>query len=283
MVRFVWHFFDARFTHIFENGIIFNYKNDKDDKMTDIHAHILPGLDDGARDMYDTLEMLAMAADSGVKAIVATPHCNIPGLYSNYFGDEYTDRYQSVVRAAREEEIPIQVMPGMEVFATESLPDLLVNGRIMPLNQTRYVLMEFAFDADPAFASHILKRTAEVGARPVVAHAERYEFVQDYPQIVYEWCQKGYVIQANKGSFGGRFGRTAQATAESLMRHHLISAIASDAHGSDHRTPYMRDAYELLGRQYEKAQLDVFFRENPARICAGRPVLRQKLIPYFER
>ena len=60
--------------------------------MIDIHAHILPGIDDGAEDVYDTLEMARMAADSGVDKIIATPHCNIPGMYGNYFGREYIDR-----------------------------------------------------------------------------------------------------------------------------------------------------------------------------------------------
>lgn len=74
--------------------------------MIDIHAHILPGIDDGAEDMYDTLEMARMAADSGVDKIIATPHCNIPGMYGNYFGREYIDRYESVVRAVRKREDP---------------------------------------------------------------------------------------------------------------------------------------------------------------------------------
>ena len=171
--------------------------------MIDIHAHILPGIDDGAEDMYDTLEMARMAADSGVDKIIATPHCNIPGMYGNYFGREYIDRYESVVRAVRKEKIPIEILPGMEVFSTEDLPELIVNHKIMPLNQSRYILMEFAFDEDPEFADSILKRVEEVGARPVIAHVERYEFIQDYPQIAYRWFRKGYVIQANKGSFLG--------------------------------------------------------------------------------
>ena len=171
--------------------------------MIDIHAHILPGIDDGAEDTYDTLEMARMAADSGVNRIIATPHCNIPGMYGNYFGREYIDRYESVVRAVRKEKIPIEILPGMEVFSTEDLPELIVNQKIMPLNQSRYILMEFAFDEDPEFAEAILKRVKEVGARPVIAHAERYEFIQDYPQIAYRWFRKGYVIQANKGSFLG--------------------------------------------------------------------------------
>lgn len=238
--------------------------------MIDIHAHILPGIDDGAEDMYDTLEMARMAADSGVDKIIATPHCNIPGMYGNYFGREYIDRYESVVRAVRKEKIPIEILPGMEVFSTEDLPELIVNHKIMPLNQSRYILMEFAFDEDPGFADSILKRVEEVGARPVIAHAERYEFIQDYPQIAYRWFRKGYVIQANKGSFLGRFGGGPKRAADSLLRHNLISVIASDAHSPLQRTPYMLDAYEELSREYSENHLDVLFQYNPARLCDNR-------------
>lgn len=84
--------------------------------MIDIHAHILPGIDDGAEDLYDTLEMAQMAVDSGVDKIIATPHCNIPGMYGNYFGKEYIDKYESVVRAIREENIPIEILPEWKYF-----------------------------------------------------------------------------------------------------------------------------------------------------------------------
>lgn len=251
--------------------------------MIDIHAHILPGIDDGAEDLYDTLEMAQMAVDSGVDKIIATPHCNIPGMYGNYFGKEYIDKYESVVRAIREENIPIEILPGMEVFSTEDLPDLIVDHKIMPLNQSRYILMEFSFDEDPEFADLILKRVAAVGAKPVIAHAERYEFIQDYPQIAYRWYKRGYVIQANKGSFLGRFGSMAKRTADSLLRHNLIMAIASDAHSPLQRTPYMLDAYDELSREYSEKHLDVLFQYNPARICDNREVLRLEPVSYSGR
>ena len=251
--------------------------------MIDIHAHILPGIDDGAEDLYDTLEMAQMAVDSGVGKIIATPHCNIPGMYGNYFGKEYIDKYESVVRAIREENIPIEILPGMEVFSTEDLPDLIVDHKIMPLNQSRYILMEFSFDEDPEFADLILKRVAAVGAKPVIAHAERYEFIQDYPQIAYRWYKRGYVIQANKGSFLGRFGSMAKRTADSLLRHNLIMAIASDAHSPLQRTPYMLDAYDELSREYSEKHLDVLFQYNPVRICDNREILRLEPVPYSGR
>lgn len=255
----------------------------KDDTMIDIHAHILPGYDDGAEDMYDTMEMLRMSEDSGVEAIVATPHCNLPGLFDNYFGQEYIDRYQSVVRAAGEEDLKIQILPGMEAYATEDLPDLIVDGKIMPLNQSRYILLEFAFDEDPDYADDLLERVAHVGAKPVIAHAERYEFIQDDPQRAWRWRKLGYVIQVNKGSLLGRFGEGAQIASHRLLHHNLVSVVASDAHSPFQRTTYMRDAYAELGVEYSKKHLDVLFHENPARICANKPILKLEPIPFSGR
>lgn len=250
--------------------------------MIDIHSHILPGIDDGAGDMDDTLEMLRMAAGCGIKEMIATPHCNVPGMYENYFSQEYVDKLRRVQRAAREEQIPVKVLPGMEVFSTYNVPDLIVQGKIMPLNQSRYILMEFAFDEEPEFAEDVLKRVREVGAKPVIAHAERYEFVQEDPQIVYEWRKKGYLVQLNKGSFLGRFGRRARRAAYLMMDHNLVSVIASDAHSPYQRTPYMLDAYDVLKEEYPGKYLRVLFEENPRRICENQPTIRFALRPFVE-
>lgn len=248
--------------------------------MVDIHTHILPGIDDGAQDIYDTLDMAKMAADIGVTSIVATPHCNIPGMFDNYFGEEYIEVYKRASEAVRREGIPVQILPGMEAFATYDLPELIVNKKIMPLNSSRYILMEFPFDEDPEYATDLLERVKNVGARPVVAHVERYDFIQDDPQIAYMWRQKGYVLQVNKSSFLGRFGQSAQITASRLLRHNLIAAVASDAHGPIQRTTYLLDAYEELCTEYSRKYIDVLFQENPERICNNKPVLMRKPVRF---
>lgn len=248
--------------------------------MIDIHAHILPGLDDGASDIYDTLEMVKMAADSGVRAIVATPHCNVPGMYENYYDEEYADVFRYVRRAVKEERIPVQILPGMEVYATYDLPKRIEERKIMSLNQSAYMLMEFPFEAEADFADAILKKLRSMGVRPVVAHAERYEFVQDDPQTVYEWRKNGVLVQVNKGSFLGRFGRHARKTAYQLLDHNLVSVVASDAHSPFKRTPYMMDAYEELSGQYPEEYLRILFKENPRRICENRPTIRFELRPF---
>lgn len=249
--------------------------------MIDIHTHILPGIDDGAMDMYDTLEMARIAVESGVTQLIATPHCNVPGVYGNYFGEEYVNTVRRVREALRQEQIPLQVLPGMEVFATPDLPGLLTEGKIMPLNQGRYLLIEFSFDEDPEFAGDILEEICQTGVKPVIAHAERFDFVQDDPQIIYEWRRKGYLIQVNKGSFLGKFGGRAEETAYALLSHNLVSAVASDAHSPSRRTPYLLDAYEELQKSCPEPYLKLLFEENPRRICESRPALRYPLKSFL--
>ena len=135
---------------------------------------------------------------------------------------------------------------------------------------------------DPGFADRMLEQVRQVKGIPVVAHAERYEFVQDDPEIVYRWKQSGCEIQVNKGSFMGRFGRHAREAAYALLNHNLVSVIASDAHSPIQRTTCMADAYDELLGGYPREYLDVLFDSNPKRICNGEKTVGFKKIPFRE-
>lgn len=242
--------------------------------MIDIHNHMLPGIDDGSQDMETTLEMARIAVESGIKVVAVTPHCNIPGAPQNYFDKNYVRKFKEVQNALRMAEIPLKILPGMEVFVTFDLPELIKAKKIMTLNQSRYLLVEFAFSEDLEFADDMLRRISELGLIPVIAHAERYHFVQENPEVTYEWCQKGYVIQVNKSSVRGSFGKSAQHMAYRMLDKGRVSVIASDAHGIEYRTPYMKDIYRMLQERYEEAYLDVLFRKNPVNICRNLPIIR---------
>lgn len=248
--------------------------------MIDLHTHIMPGVDDGASDIQETLEMVCAAAEAGITVMAATPHCNIPGVYDNYYGEQYLDSFRRVLEAVAREQLPVQILPGAEVFATYHLPELLKEGKIVPLNGTRYILMEFAFDEDPDYAEDVLRRVKDVGAKPVIAHVERYGWVQDFPQTAYEWRKKGYLIQANSGSFLGAFGEHARWTAYQLLDHNLLSLVASDAHKPHRRRPDMTKTYERLCEEKSERYLKVLFEENPHRICLDWPAVRFKLRPF---
>ncbi len=246
--------------------------------MTDIHSHIIPGIDDGSPDMESSLEMLAMAAESGVKTIVATSHCNIPGSFQNYVSDELKERFGKLKEAALKEEIPIRILPGMEVFATPDLIDLLYQKQVWTLNGTAYLLMEFAFDEDPDFCNDILNKLKKIGVKPVIAHPERYYFIQDDPQLAFEWCVDGCALQLNKGSVLGRFGRGPEDCAHALLRHGLAACLASDAHSPYARTTDMRELKYFLRTYYGEDYMRLLLDANPERIVKG-----QKLLGYEAR
>src|SRR5699024_5448971 len=113
--------------------------------MIDIHTHILPGLDDGARDMDDSLAMAEVALKSGVHTVVATSHANTGGYFREYGPEVYEERLQAFRRALEQEGMPLTVLSGMEIFTTEDVPELIEDGRLIPINHTSFFLMEFAF------------------------------------------------------------------------------------------------------------------------------------------
>lgn len=240
--------------------------------MIDIHAHILPGMDDGAEDTQEVLDMARMAVDSGVTAIVATPHCNFPGVYDNYYNKEYMETFRWVTRALKDAEIPLKLYAGMEVFVTPDVPKLIADGKLLTINGGRYMLVEFEFDEEPGYVNKMLKEIADCKVFPVIAHPERYQFVQDNPMIAKQWKSNGYLMQANKGSFVGRFGRRARRTVYELLDNNLLSLVASDCHSPYQRTPYMLDVYEELSENYSMKQLKMLFEENPRRICLNQKV-----------
>ena len=248
--------------------------------MIDIHSHILPGVDDGSEDLSTSLEMLRMAAESGVEAIVATPHCNIPGEFDNYADEKLLRAFEVLREEAKSNGIPVKILSGMEVFTTEELPQLVLKKQVWTLNHTRYLLMEFGFDEDPDFCEEILEELKKLGIRPVIAHPERYYFLQYDPQIAYEWCTSGCALQLNKGSLLGSFGEEARHTSHALLRHNLAACVASDAHGTYQRNPDMQDARQYVDRMYSPEYGHLLFEVNPRRILKGERLYGYEARPF---
>ena len=232
----------------------------------DLHAHILPGLDDGAQSMEDALEMAAMAAESGVHTIVATPHSHPQGELPPRFASIVESRVRELQYRLRCEGIPLRLLPGMEIFATPDTGWLLSRGELLTLNGTRYALVEFRFDEDTMFMEEILQQVTDRHLVPIVAHPERYFAVQQHPQRVADWLRMGYGIQVNKGSLLGRFGSEAQDLAVELIRRRMATVIASDAHYPHMRTPEMASVAEALSHLVPPEEIRRLLTEFPRRL-----------------
>lgn len=240
--------------------------------MIDIHAHILPGIDDGADDLADALEMAAMAVESGVTTLVATPHCAAFGPQARCRAAEVRSAVRSFRAALAEAGIPLQIAHGMEIYGTPQVPQLLADGQLLCLNSTRYPLVEFDFVDYAAPATEILQSLVDGGLRPVVAHPERYRYTQDDPTLLNLWVEMGCLLQINKGSLLGRFGRVPQALALALVERGFAFAVASDAHSPVMRTTWMSEAAQLLEEEFSPRTAQQLLEENPRRLLNNETI-----------
>lgn len=242
--------------------------------MIDLHCHILPDVDDGAESVEVACEMAAMAADSGVDTIVATPHCNTRDELKNYRCPGLDEHFRMLQDAFDYFSIPVRLLPGAEILVRDDMDLLLSEHRFYTLAGSRYLLTEFYFDEPPEYMDRELARIAAAGLVPVVAHPERYFAVNDDPEIVRRWHDLGYVIQVNKGSVLGRFTEEAYETACALLKDHIADVIASDAHHYEYRTPDMSELLVWMDSHCRQEYTRLLLEQNPQRIIENKSVLR---------
>ena len=236
-------------------------------KMIDIHCHILPGIDDGPKDIQKSLVMARMASESGVEVIVATPHSNVPESYQNYNTGKLMDVFLETKRAIEKKKIPLKLLLGMEVYATWDVPRLLAKKKLLTLNGGKYLLIEFAVDENPDFVRALLEKIISQSVIPVIAHPERYSFIQDSPEIITELLKIGCKTQVNKDSVFGVFGEKVKETANTLLRDNQVSAIGSDAHGIRTRTLDYYPIQKYLLKNYSVKQMEKWLKTGPGELC----------------
>lgn len=237
--------------------------------MIDIHTHILPEIDDGADSLEDAYEMALMAVRSGVRAIVATPHSNQGIRVSDYEIVKQEKAFEELKQLLLQENVPLKLYRGMEIWTSVDMAEKIKAGKLLTLNQTPYVLIEFAFDEEVWWIEAIISELKQIGLIPILAHPERYFCVQEDPNLLYAWRMQGALAQMNKGSILGRFGRDIEKTAETLLKNRLFTCIASDAHHAYVRTTDMKELQYYLQRQYSLMEQDRLLRQNPLSIIKG--------------
>lgn len=200
--------------------------------MIDIHIHILPNVDDGANSMDEAINMARLAFDSGVEAMVVTPHSNQIKGFKNYNDNNLINLFDGFKNELIKHKIDLNVYLGMEILASNDLVEKIMNNKVIGLNKSRYYLVEFYFDDTISDIEMILKEMLKIGKIPLIAHPERYVSVQKEPWIIYRWLKLGCLIQINKGSIFGHFGKNAQITAKKLLNYRLVTVVASDSYST---------------------------------------------------
>lgn len=196
--------------------------------MIDIHSHILNNVDDGSNSLMSSIDILKKAEDAGFSDIILTPHY-IEGYYENTKGlikEKIKDLKNEVYR----EDIIIQLHQGNEILLTDNTLSLLNKLKISTLANSRYILFELPFSNRMLNLGQIIYQIKASGYIPILAHPERYSYIQENPNNIIEIIKYGVLIQSNYGSFVGQYGKTTKRTAEILLENHLIHFLGSDTH-----------------------------------------------------
>ncbi|MEE0858339.1 MAG: CpsB/CapC family capsule biosynthesis tyrosine phosphatase [Acutalibacteraceae bacterium] len=241
--------------------------------MTDLHSHIIYGVDDGSENMDMSIEMLRGASKAGTRNIVFTPHCNISVDEDvRYKNDILINRYKQIKSKSKQIGLDINIYLGSEVYASNDITELIKRGNAITLNHSRYLLTEFNFNEDPLFVSNTLGKIQSMGLVPLLAHPERYKFVQKFPYMVYDWVRSGCLIQINRGSLIGGFGEASEQLAHFLLEENLVHIVSSDGHRPYRRKPVLNDAYNVVDKYYGRERAERLFKKNPEMILHNKEI-----------
>jgi protein-tyrosine phosphatase len=238
--------------------------------FVDIHCHLLPGIDDGAKDWDETLAMARLSVQEGTTTIIATPH------QLGNFGDNRGDAIRRLVSDVQQrllaEQIPLRVLPGADVRIEPDMVERLIRGDVLSLgDHRRHVLLELPhelyFPLEPLLAQLSQRRITGI-----LSHPERNQGILRQPEIVAPLVDAGCLMQITAGSLCGTFGPESAQLCEWMLTEGLVHFIATDAHGSRSRRPLMQRAFEravqLVG---EKLAIEIC-SVNPGHVAADQPV-----------
>lgn len=241
--------------------------------MVDIHSHILWGIDDGAKEPADTIEMARTGAESGITHVIATPH-HANGTYMNPASVIHS-RVKEANQLLKKNKIELTILPGMEIHLHGEIGQDLaaVERTLVPLGgDTNYILIELPYDHVPRYTERLFFEIQLKGFIPIIAHPERNVEIRDNPNLLYELVKKGALSQVTAASVAGLFGDTLQKLSFKLIKNDLVHFIASDAHNNNKRGFALREAYQYIDKKLDESYTD-YFMDNAAALIKNKRVL----------
>ena len=230
----------------------------------DIHTHILPGVDDGAESMEETLRMLRLASEQGIRTIIATPHYAVGA--KNTSVDLLRELRAQVQLEASKINPELKIMLGNEIYYSDSILDSLKAKEALTLADSKYVLVEFSTRESYNLMYKGLGTLIRAGYIPIIAHIERYHCLEKKDYQIADFVELGCFIQMNCDSLiGGIFDSTVKYNRK-LVNKGLVHFLGSDCHDSKNRVPRMQAAVEILQKRCEEGLLNRLCLTNPVSI-----------------
>ncbi len=236
--------------------------------MIDIHAHILPSLDDGPRTIEESVEICKVAANDGIKTIVATPHSK-DGVY-----DAKSDKILKAVDILniklKENEIDLKILPGAEIHIFEGLVESIKRGEVLTINNGgKFILLELPFVFVPPGTDELVFNLKENGIVPIIAHAERILPFQQNPKLVRQLVKSGARVQVNSHGLTRMASASERKCAKWLLQNRLVHFIASDTHSLKGRPPILSIALECAARIIGEVEARTLVYDNPGQMING--------------
>ena len=212
--------------------------------MIDLHSHILPGLDDGAKDLDTARDMLRISCNEGTNYICATPH------YIPYESEidrlEYDKKWGTLNEIRAEDNSKITMVKGLEIYIHPDLPNLYKQKKIWGINDGKFILVELPMEQFPVYTADVFYELRLLGLYPILAHPERNLRIIKNHDLLYDLIEDGIYAQINSGSLLGNYGSEPKKTAMEFIKSNAVHFIGSDAHNTKSRPPKIAEAYSIF-------------------------------------
>lgn len=212
--------------------------------MTDLHCHILPGIDDGAKNVEVSLELLRREKQDGVDNIAFTSHFNSERTTIEAYIEKRARAFAALSERLKGESLEFEFKLGAEVFFSPKLCDM--EAEKLCIGDTAYMLIEFPTTHKPHFIQQTLQDLQARGIIPLIAHIERYPYVLDDPQLLYQWVASGAYAQINASAL---LDASVRKKLFKYISWGLVHVISTDTHSLDKRPPQMRAALDILAKK----------------------------------
>ncbi len=240
-------------------------------RFVDIHCHLAPGVDDGARSWEQSFEMAQMAVADGFEAMICTPHQL--GSFGHNSGELIRSTVSELQNQLTRHDVPLQVVPGADVRIEPSMFDGLASGHIVSLaDHRRHVLLELPHEIYLPLEG-VLDSLQKMGMVGILSHPERNQGLLQQPSLLEPLVERGCLMQVTAGSLMGTFGPASQQLAERMLEDGLVHFLATDAHGPKSRRPLMGRAYDRVTDLVDVETANAICCENPTAVFSGAEVV----------
>lgn len=236
--------------------------------MIDMHCHILPNIDDGSKNMEETIHMIKEAKKAGFTSLISTSHY-IEGYYEAT-NQERRELIQQIQKELQQEKIDIYL--GNENYFSDNLVHLIENEKASTINGTSYVLFEFPMNTKPLNIYNIIYDMIQNKLKPILAHPERYKFIQEDPNIIYDLIQKGVLMQANFASIIGYYGKAPKMIASKMLQNNMIHFLGTDAHRKNTIYPKIPEILKEISKIIGSKKLEELTKVNPSQVLKNEKI-----------